>query len=81
MSNADKVFSIRAEWDADANVWYVADSDVPGLATEAPTVPELVAKLRVMVPELVELNGCPDHGSIPFELLARYQEIVHSDAA
>lgn len=31
--------------------------DVPGLATEAPTLDELLAKLAVVVPELLEENG------------------------
>jgi len=36
----------------------VAESeDVPGLATEAPTLEELLAKLTVVVPELLEENG------------------------
>jgi len=49
-------FTIRAEWDHEAQVWYVADSDVPGLAAEAGTTEALLDKLRVLVPELVELN-------------------------
>ena len=36
----------------------VAESeDVPGLATEAETLEDLMAKLTVMVPELLEENG------------------------
>jgi uncharacterized protein DUF1902 len=35
----------------------VAESnDVPGLVTEAPTLEALPAKIRVLVPELLELN-------------------------
>ena len=35
----------------------MATSDeVPGLATEAPTLEALVEKLRVMIPELLEAN-------------------------
>jgi len=35
----------------------VAESnDVPGLVTEAPTLEALQAKIRVLVPELLELN-------------------------
>ena len=37
-------------------MWYVASSNVPGLATEAKTIDELSKKLSVMVPELIELN-------------------------
>jgi hypothetical protein len=30
---------------------------VPGLATEAATIEELTARLRTMIPELLEANG------------------------
>ena len=49
-------FTVHAEWDHEAEVWFVADSDVPGLAAEATTTEALLEKLRVLVPELVELN-------------------------
>jgi hypothetical protein len=36
----------------------VAESeDVPGLVAEGPTPNDLMAKLRVLIPELLELNG------------------------
>lgn len=46
----------RIEWDDEACVWYVADSDVPGLATEASSVDAMMAKLDVMIPELLDEN-------------------------
>lgn len=49
-------FHVRADWDNEAQVWVAVSEDVPGLATEAPTIEALVAKLEVMVPELLELN-------------------------
>ncbi len=52
-------YKVHALWDADAAVWTVTQSDVPGLATEAPTVEALAAKLRIMIPDLLELNGLP----------------------
>jgi hypothetical protein len=54
---ADKVYSVRAEWDEDAAVWVATSDEVPGLVTEAGTFDGLVEKLRVMVPELLEANG------------------------
>jgi predicted RNase H-like HicB family nuclease len=63
-------FTVRCEWDAEAEVWYVADSNVPGLSTEAATPKELVQKLLVMIPELVEANDLPDGDEeVPLELL------------
>ena len=49
-------FDVHAEWDEEARVWYVARSDVPGLSAEAATTEALLDKLRILVPELLELN-------------------------
>ena len=50
-------FVVNALWDGEAGVWVATSEDVPGLATEAATPRSLIAKLRVMVPELLELNS------------------------
>ena len=50
-------YTVRAEWDDDGAVWVAASDDVPGLVTEAETLEGLIAKLHVMVPEMLELNG------------------------
>lgn len=44
-------------WDAEADVWVATSDDVPGLVAEAATMGELVRKLDVLIPELLELNG------------------------
>jgi len=46
----------HADWDPEAEVWVATSDDVPGLATEAETIESLTAKLRIMVPELLEAN-------------------------
>jgi hypothetical protein len=51
------VLTVRALRDQEAGVWVATSDDVPGLATEADTMEQLAAKLQVMVPELLELNG------------------------
>lgn len=55
-----KILFIRAEWDAEANVWVATSDDVPGLVTEADTLEVLSAKLAAMVPDLLDANGYPD---------------------
>ncbi|MFN6564676.1 MAG: DUF1902 domain-containing protein [Nostoc sp. ChiSLP01] len=50
-------FKVQAFWDKDAEVWVATSSDVPGLATEASSIEILTQKLRVMIPELIVLNG------------------------
>jgi predicted RNase H-like HicB family nuclease len=49
-------YVIRAFWDSEAGIWVAESDDVPGLATGAATLDELVSKLAVMIPELLELN-------------------------
>jgi predicted RNase H-like HicB family nuclease len=66
-----KPFFIRAEWDEEARVWVATSEDVPGLATEAETVEDLVEKLRGMIPELLEANGISLDQEVPFEVLSR----------
>lgn len=52
----ERFLTVKAEWDEEAQVWYVTESDLPGLVAEADTSEALLAKVRVLVPELVELN-------------------------
>jgi predicted RNase H-like HicB family nuclease len=50
-------YHVLADWDPEANVWVATSDDVPGLATEAETIEALTARLRSMIPELLEANG------------------------
>lgn len=78
-----KRYTIRCEWDAEAQVWYVAESDVPGLSLEAPTQEELTEKLRLAVPELLELNepgGGNDSPEVPVSLVYAREERLRRHA-
>ena len=43
-------------WDEEVGVWYVSDTDFPGLVAEADTQRELVRKIYQLVPELFDAN-------------------------
>ena len=47
---------INAEWDSEALVWVATSTDVEGLAIEAETMDTLIERLKVVIPELLELN-------------------------
>ena len=67
-----KRYLVNAEWDADASVWVATSDDVPGLVTESETLEALQSKVQIMVPELLEANGClPANKIIQIELLMR----------
>ena len=75
-----KPLFVRTEWDDEAGVWVATSDDVPGLATEADTMEGLISKLKVMIPELLELNGAME-GLDPqsFEVLSRrFEAIQHA---
>ncbi len=77
----NKVLFIRAEWDDEASVWVATSDDVSGLATEAGSMEELSAKLRILVPELLDANGYPNGAEVPYELLARKFFVAQRNAA
>jgi predicted RNase H-like HicB family nuclease len=73
------IYHVQADWDHEAGVWVATSDDVPGLATEAPTIEALAEKLRTMIPELLEANqllSSEQPPSIGFELTSHRQERV-----
>ena len=50
-------YEIRAQWDSEAGVWVAESDDAPGLVAEADSLDFLARKLRVLIPELLELNS------------------------
>lgn len=72
------LYLVWAAWDADAKVWVARSDDVPGLVTEAETLESLDAKLKTLVPELLQANNChPGNRNICIELLARRVRVVN----
>lgn len=76
-----KSLFIRAEWDEEASVWVATSDDVPGLVAEAKTEEALLKKLHVLIPELLDANGYPDDGAVPFELFSRRFDVAYREAA
>jgi hypothetical protein len=51
------LYVVKASFDAEADVWFVEHTDIPGLATEAATFEALCRKIEIMAAELLEANG------------------------
>jgi len=68
-------YTITAIWDDEARVWVATSDDIPGLVTEADTVEALTARLKVIIPELLECNGITAT-SIPFHLHTHRHDIA-----
>jgi hypothetical protein len=71
---------VHATWDDEAKVWVVTSDDIPGLATEAESLDVLIPKLKIMIPELLELNGRPAGEDIPFKVVGEINDVAHSEA-
>jgi hypothetical protein len=71
-----RLIVVTAKYDDEADVWYVEESNVPGLRTEAPSIEALRAKLPGLVEDLVEINQPDFHGEIPIEVIAHTRTTV-----
>lgn len=69
-------YDVQVDWDNEAKMWFVSESNVPGLVTEAPTPEAMLTKLEIMVPEMLEENGCQVGANVSFHLLTQHQENV-----
>ena len=67
-------FTVKVNWDAAASVWYVEETDVPGLVVEDESFDAIVEKIKALAPELLELNKhllrSRDTGSLPIHVMA-----------
>jgi len=79
--DARKPLVIYATWDDEAKVWVATSEDVPGLATEADSCEALVEKLKVMIPELLEANGCESGDEVPFYVRSEFQAVAYRHVA
>jgi predicted RNase H-like HicB family nuclease len=68
------VYEVRAQWDGEAGVWVAESDDVPGLVAEADSPKVLVQKLKILIPELLELNGAVHGQTASFHVLYQHED-------
>ncbi len=51
------VWTVHANYDPGDRIWYIVDTDVPGLTTEGDTLERLGERATAVLPELLELNA------------------------
>ncbi len=69
--NDAKTLRVNALWDDEAGVWSASSTDVAGLAIEAATKEALIKRLKVIIPELLELNLASSEHPPPVELVIK----------
>lgn len=81
---AGTVIVVKAARDAEAGVWFVESSDVPGLNLEAESLEALADKLPGAILDLLEASGdLMSHNGqdVPVELIAHASTRVRTAAA
>jgi len=69
---------VKAGFDEEAGVWFVADCSVAGLVTEASTLDALFEKVALMAVDLLDLDDKAATEYVPVHLLAqRDARVVH----
>jgi hypothetical protein len=74
------LFRVKAAWDPEAAVWVAASHDVPGLVAEAGTIEGLLADLRALIPDLLDLNCGGRPARIDVALTAEQSEAIERPA-
>ena len=73
---------VICRWDAEPKVWWAESEDLPGLVTEASTIPDLIQRIMDVAPELIEdnLDIGNEGDEIQLNLIPVYQQTVRIPA-
>lgn len=63
------LIEVQADWDPEAKVWIATSKAVPGLITEAGRREDLMARVEVMIPELLSTDDGADKGTMAVEVV------------
>jgi len=60
-------YTIILTWDDEASVWVAENDDIP-IALESDSLDTLIERVRIAVPELLELNQNKKNASLNFKM-------------
>lgn len=67
--------NVKIAWDSEASMWIAISNDVPGLVLESNSYDALIGKVKVAIPELLELNNNSSLKTIKF-VSERLEEVA-----
>ena len=70
-------YRISFSWDDEASVWIATSEDIHGLILEHSSFDALMEKVRLAVPELLEMENRL-HGKISLDYVASRKELVYA---
>ena len=73
----EKSLFVRTEWDEVVRFRVATSDDVPGLVTEEDNLEGLIEKLKVMIPELLDINEAKGEREVPLGATCRMISLPH----
>ena len=67
---------VQAFYDSEASVWVAEATNYPGIVTEGATHEELISKLRIIIPKIIQANNDIYIDDIPIRLLSEFTAIA-----
>ena len=49
-------YNVKLTWDSEASVWIATSDDVPGLVLESNSYDALIEKVKIAIPELIDVS-------------------------
>jgi len=74
------LITVNAAWDPDAGVWWIEESNLPGLRLEAETLEALCDKIPGAVADLLE-DKVSEAFEVPIEIIAQTRTHAQVGAA
>ena len=68
-------YKVKLTWDSEASMWVATSDDVPGLVLESNSYDALIEKVKIAIPELLELNNITSIKTIQF-VSERLEEVA-----
>lgn len=69
-------YTVKIQWDDEAKVWWGHSDDIHGLILEGDTAEELIQKMLIAAPEMIELNEIEKCDKINF-ILSRQEKVIY----
>lgn len=69
-------YTINLIWDKEAGVWVATSEDVKGLVLESGSLDALIERVKIAIPELLELNQKNIHRASIYFKSERYEEVL-----
>ncbi|MGP1435005.1 MAG: DUF1902 domain-containing protein [Catonella sp.] len=69
-------YTINLIWDKEAGVWVATSEDVKGLVLESGSLDALIERVKIAIPELLELNQKNIRRANIYFKSERYEEVV-----